>query len=68
MNLYNRVPVVYCKRCKSLNIRIFNEAIDYCADCGSTIMGETDIETWVRLSGDKYNCLKYYGQREEEKD
>lgn len=66
MNLYNRIPVIYCKHCKSLNIRVYSGAIDYCADCGSTVMSSTDIESWVRISGDKYKCLRYYGERKED--
>lgn len=34
---YDKIPMVYCTQCLSLNIIAGD--IDYCADCGSTIIG-----------------------------
>lgn len=46
--LYNEVPVHYCKKCLSLNIKTvpgMND-LDYCDECGATDIDKTDIETW----------------------
>lgn len=52
---YNAEPVFYCKHCLSLNIRILNENLDFCDDCGNTVMEVTDIESWEKLYKEKYN-------------
>jgi hypothetical protein len=53
---YDDDPVFYCKRCLSLNIRpmpvVDNQ--DYCADCSSADVGQTDIETWKKMYEEKY--------------
>lgn len=53
---YDEDPVFYCKRCLSLNIRqmpILNNK-EYCADCDSADIGQTDIETWNKMYEEKY--------------
>lgn len=50
----NDEPVVYCKHCLSLSIRVFG-GIDYCDKCGSTEMEESSIEDWDQLYQKKYN-------------
>lgn len=45
---YNDIPVVYCKRCHSLKIIAGNDFPDYCADCGSTDLGNEHINQWLR--------------------
>ena len=56
---YNAIPVFYCKHCLSLNIKTVDESIDteyldFCADCGSTEIGQTDIHTWEKMYEQKY--------------
>lgn len=46
---YNDIPVFYCTRCLSLNIQNIDEHTDYCAECGSTDIEETHINTWEKL-------------------
>lgn len=46
---FNNEPVVFCKHCLSLAIRVIDredDDLDYCDHCGSTDLGKTDIETW----------------------
>lgn len=52
---YEEDPVFYCKRCLSLSIKqmpIVNQ--DYCAECSSADIGQTDIETWKKMYELKY--------------
>lgn len=55
---YNDVPVFYCKECLSLNVRSVLASgileLDYCDDCGGTIMEETHIEKWKELYKERY--------------
>lgn len=53
---YDDDPVFYCKRCLSLNIQQLPVAdnMDYCAECSSADVGQTDIYTWKRLYREKY--------------
>lgn len=56
---YNAIPVFYCKHCLSLNIKTVDESIDteyldFCANCGSTEIGQTDIHTWEKMYEQKY--------------
>lgn len=56
---YNAIPVFYCKHCLSLNIKTVDESIDaeyldFCVDCGSTEIGQTDIHTWEKMYEQKY--------------
>lgn len=55
-NDYNKTPVLYCKRCLSLNIRdvVGIENSDYCDHCGSTDIGECSIEEWETLYKSRY--------------
>ncbi len=47
---YNQEPVYYCVSCHSLKIRSLDGETDYCDNCGSTIIAQTDIETWKELT------------------
>lgn len=51
---YNSIPVVYCKQCLSLRIRTLEDSMDYCDDCGSTDIEDTDIETWEKMYQSRY--------------
>lgn len=51
---YNNEPVHYCSRCLSLRVKILNEQIDFCDECGCTDIETTDIENWKKLYKDKY--------------
>lgn len=52
---YNNIPVFYCKRCNSLNIKSDGSGvvIDYCDDCSSTSIGITKINTWLEKEENK---------------
>lgn len=53
---YNDEPVFYCKHC--LSLKIMNESqladLEYCADCGSTNIEQTDISTWEEMYKQRY--------------
>lgn len=53
---YNEEPVFYCKNCMSLGIKsvAIDSGLDYCNECGSTDIGQMDIEEWVRLYKEKH--------------
>ena len=53
---YNDDPVYYCKRCLSLSIKQMPhvKGQDYCAECGTTDIGNTDIEEWKEMYKKKY--------------
>ena len=57
VNEYNELPVYFCQSC--LSLRVLNdtglEGLDYCDQCGSTIIDRTDIATWERLYRNRYN-------------
>lgn len=53
-NKYNDIPVHYCTECLSLKVRIYNEDMDYCDECGSTDINETSITEWSELFKNKY--------------
>lgn len=57
---YNNIPVYYCRSCLSLKIKSLDleTSLDYCEDCGSTEIEETNIEEWERLYQQKYG-IKY---------
>ena len=46
---YNNIPVHYCKNCLSLKVIVFDEAVDYCDDCGSADIGIAQIEEVLEL-------------------
>lgn len=52
---YNTEPVVYCKNCLSLKIRVLDDNIDYCDECGCTDTDMTDITSWEMMYEKKYN-------------
>lgn len=47
-NKYNEEPVFYCTRCLSLKIRSI-DGEDYCDECGSPDIDNTDIFNWEDL-------------------
>lgn len=51
---YNEEPVVYCKNCLSLNIRVLDSNTNYCDCCGNVETEEIDIYSWEKLYEDKY--------------
>lgn len=51
----NEEPVVYCRKCLSLKIMSYPDMDDFCDDCGSTDLAETDIFTWEKMYREKYN-------------
>ena len=55
---YNDEQVYYCKDCLSLNIRHIKGIIgsEYCDNCGSTNILQTDIQSWEAL------YLQTYGE------
>lgn len=53
--VYNNIPVSYCKECLSLKIRsVASLDAAYCEDCGGTDIAETHIEEWDKLYKNKY--------------
>ena len=48
---FNKENVFYCKKCLSLRIKTVPsmKGLDYCDDCGSTDIVETDIDNWREL-------------------
>lgn len=52
---YNAIPVLYCAKCMSL--KIMNDEVlgDYCPECGSTDIRETDIYSWKKLYRTRYH-------------
>ncbi len=51
---YDDEPVVYCKHCLSLAVRILDDNVDYCDICGSTDTESADITSWEMMYKDKY--------------
>lgn len=54
---YNNIPIHYCKHCLSLNIRSVveeTETVDFCDDCGATMIGVSHINTWEKMYQEKY--------------
>lgn len=43
---FNDEPVYYCPHCLSLKIKVLDQFVDYCDDCGCTDVETTDIFTW----------------------
>lgn len=54
--IYDAIPVFYCKQCLSLRIKGLpgNNSIDFCDDCNSTNIETTDIFTWQQLYRERY--------------
>ena len=59
---YDKEPVFYCKDCLSLCSLPLEEVLDYCDDCGSTNIGETDIHTWEAMYEKKYG-IKFLNKK-----
>ena len=61
-DVYNAIPVHYCKQCLSLRIKGLagNSLMDFCDDCNSTDILTTDIFTWEKMYEERYgiNYLK----------
>lgn len=55
---YNEEPVYYCPHCMSLRIKILDQAVDYCDNCGCTDIETTDIFTWRELYKKRFG--KYF--------
>ncbi len=55
-NNYNKEPVFYCRHCLSLKIKSVPSMteLDYCDECGTTDIGQTDIESWRTLYKNRY--------------
>jgi hypothetical protein len=51
---YNSIPVAFCSRCLSLNIRITTDNEDYCDSCGNVDIVYEPIEVWEELAKTKY--------------
>lgn len=53
---YNDIPVYYCKKCLSLKIRQISSMgdLDYCEECGSTCIENTNIDNWETIYKNKY--------------
>ena len=50
---YNSIPVYYCAKCLSLNIKSVI-GMDYCDSCNSTNVEQCSIEEWEKLHEKKY--------------
>jgi len=53
MDTYNDIPVFYCKKCLSLNIKSVI-GMDYCSDCNSTNIEQCHIEEWEKMYQERY--------------
>lgn len=63
---YNDEPVYYCKNCLSLRIKsVFTGLnLDYCDECGGTIIEQAHIDKWRELYKERYgfDYLSNYGK------
>lgn len=67
---YNEVPVHYCKNCLSLAVLRLNAeenrvkyGVDYCRECGSTIIGKTHIGVWEDMYKEEYDRTFIFKRR-----
>lgn len=67
-NEYNKIPVFFCKKCLSLNIKVMGEDFDFCEDCGSTDIDQTDIYTWEKMYEQKYGKKFSTGEKTNGRD
>lgn len=51
---FNEEPVYYCKECLSLKILAIDNT-EFCDDCGSSDILQTNIREWEKLYMNKYN-------------
>ena len=53
---YNAEPVYYCRKCLSLRILDipYLDNSEYCDKCGSTDIGQCNIEEWETLFKERY--------------
>lgn len=66
-NEYDEIPVHYCRRCLSLKVLIDTEFGDYCGDCGSTDIGQIQIEEWETLQKEQLKLQQQVWQRKQRK-
>lgn len=61
-DVYNSIPVYYCKQCLSLRIKDVPGIKDteFCDSCNSTNVETTDIETWEKLYEARYGHRYLY--------
>lgn len=54
--IYNAIPVYYCRQCLSLKIRYIPGITDtdYCDECNSTDIQQTTIDEWEKLYESRY--------------
>lgn len=54
--IYEAIPVYYCKQCLSLKIMDIPGVPDteFCDECNSTNIEQTDIYTWEKLYKERY--------------
>ena len=53
---YEEEPVFYCEHCLSLHVMVTKYGTEYCAECGSTDIVNSDLETW------KHKYMLKYGK------
>ena len=53
---YNNEPVFYCKNCLSLRVKtvIAVADLEYCDECVSTEIEQSNIEDWRKLYKERY--------------
>lgn len=53
---YNKEPIYYCAKCLSLKIRDipYIPESEYCDECGSTNVVQTQIDQWEQMYENKY--------------
>ena len=68
-DVYDAIPVYYCKQCLSLKIRYIPgvDGTDYCDDCNSTNIQKALIDEWDAMYQRRYGYKflekpEYYGR------
>lgn len=53
---YDSIPVYYCTQCLSLRIKGIPgmKGMDFCDECNSTNVAQTDIFTWEEMYQNRY--------------
>lgn len=54
--IYDSIPVHYCKQCLSLKIKFIPgiSDTDYCDECNSTNVQQTTIDEWEQMYKQRY--------------
>jgi len=59
---YNELPVHFCKKCLSLAVMRLSTSenrvgygVDYCNECGNTVIGMTHIGVWEDMYKEFYD-------------